>query len=338
MAADVSPDHVLDQLEKGQLSPYYLFYGPSEFQLEMVLNKIRETFVPETARDFNLQVFYAETGESKGPAPADILTAVRTLPFMSPNRLVIVRRTENFPAAALETFLPYLENPVESACLIFVSSKADFRTKFYRRIKDLGRAVQFRNLSEGQVVPWIKRMAKDIGLDMQTPACVYLHQVIGNRSMDLYSELEKLYLRYGNRTIGMEEVKALTIYSRIHSIFELMDEISSKARARSVSVLKRFLEEEGKEEVFGILGMLNRQMRLLWQTKSVLERGGRNADVARKLRLQPFQVKKLTQQATNWSSEELEQAFHLLYQADGLLKSGAKGHLVLENIIFSLCA
>jgi DNA polymerase-3 subunit delta len=338
MPADVSPDHVLEQLEKERLSPYYLFFGPSEFQLEMVLNKIRETFVPETARDFNLQVFYAETGESKGPEPADIIAAARTLPFMSPNRLVIVRRTDNFSAAALETFLPYLENPVDSTCLIFISSKADFRTKFYRRIKDLGRAVQFRNLNEARVVPWIKRMAKDIGLDMQTPACIYLHQVIGDRSMDLYSELEKLYLRYGNRTIGMEEVKALTIYSRIHTIFELMDEISSKAGARSASVLKRFLEEEGKEEVFGILGMLNRQMRLLWQTKSVLERGWRSADVARKLHLQPFQVKKLTQQVRNWSSEELERAFHLLYQADGLLKSGAKGHLVLENIIFSLCA
>ena len=92
-------------------------------------------------------------------------------------------------------------------------------------------------------MPWIKRTAEDLGLNIETQACAYLQQIVGNSSMDLYSELEKLYVRYGSMNIGVDEVKELAIYSRIYTIFELMDEVSKKS-AKSLSLLNKFLEEE----------------------------------------------------------------------------------------------
>ncbi len=58
MPGDLPPDDVLKSLEKAQLAPYYLFYGPGEFRLEKVLDRIREGFIPESARDFNLEILY----------------------------------------------------------------------------------------------------------------------------------------------------------------------------------------------------------------------------------------------------------------------------------------
>jgi DNA polymerase-3 subunit delta len=332
MSEDLTPEYVLNQLEKGQISLFYLFYGPSEFRLEMVLSRIRETFIPEPSRDFNLQVLYGDKTE-----PAEILDAARSLPFMSDSRLIIVRRTESFSPAALESFIPYLDRPVDSTCLIFVSSKPNFKTKFYRKIRDLGQAVNFKKLSDRQVIPWIKKTAKDLGINIEDQACAYLQQIAGNRMMELHAELEKLYLRYGKSTVGLEEVKALAIYSRIYTIFELMDEVSFKRRAESILVLNRFLEEEDSDGPLRVLGMLNRQIRLLWQTKTVREAGGRTGDVGRKLRLPPFLASKMLQQSKHWKTHDFERAFRLLYQADGLLKSGAQGHLVLENLVLSLC-
>ncbi|MBC8459390.1 MAG: DNA polymerase III subunit delta [Deltaproteobacteria bacterium] len=335
MPKDLTPEYVLGQLEKGHLFPFYLFYGQEEFQLENALNKIRNTFIPEDARDLNIQIFYGEKKDDITD-PADILDAARTLPFISPNRLIIVRRTDKFPASALESFIPYLDKPAESTCLIFISQKPDFRRKFYSKIRKLGRAVNFRKLSENKIVPWIKRTAEDLGLNMETQACAYLQQIVGNSSMDLYSELEKLYVRYGNMNIGMDEVKELAIYSRIYTIFELMDEVSEKS-AKSLSLLNRFLEEEGKDGINALIGMLNRQIKLLWQTKLIVEEGGQKSDVMHKLNLRDFQVKKFMPQSKHWSIEDLERAFHLLYQADGLLKSDSHKHLVLENLVISLC-
>jgi len=332
MPGDLTPEYVLKQLEKGKLSPVYLFYGPNEFRLERALRRIRETFIPETPRDFNLQIFYGDKTE-----PADIMDTARSLPFLSHNRLIIVRRTESLSPAALESYIPYLERPVESTCLIFVSSKTDFKRKFYRKMRELGQAVNFKKLSDRQVIPWIKKTAKELDLNIEDEACAYLQQLVGNRLMDLHAELEKLSLRYGEKVVGLEEVRAVAIFSRIYTVFELMDEVSFKRRGESISVLNRLLEEEGSDGYLKVLGMLNRQIRLLWQTKTVNDKGGGAADVSRKIKLPSFLVSRIVQQSKHWKTTEFERAFHLMYEADGLLKSGAHGRVVLENLVFSLC-
>lgn len=332
MPGDLTPEYVLKQLEKGQLSPVYLFYGPNEFRLERALSRIREAVIPETSRDFNLRIFYGDKTE-----PADIMDTARSFPFMSHSRLIIVRRTESLSPAALESYIPYLDRPVESTCLIFVSSKTDFKRKFYRKVRELGQAVDFKKLSERQVIPWIKKTAKELDLKIEDQACAYLQQLVGNRLMDLHAELEKLSLRYGKKVVGLEEVRAVAIFSRIYTVFELMDEVSFKRRGESISVLNRLLEEEGNDGSLKVLGMLNRQIRLLWQAKTVSDKGGRAADVSRKIKLPSFLVARIVQQSKHWKTDDFERAFHLMYKADGLLKSGAHGRMVLDNLVFSLC-
>ena len=133
------------------------------------------------------------------------------------------------------------------------------------------------------------------------------------------------------KDLFIEEVKELAIYSRTYTIFELLDKISFKRCAESISILNRFVQEEGRDGILRLVGMLNRQIRLLWQTRSIIEQGGRFSDVMRKLGLKDFQ-------SQLWSKDDLERAFQLLYQADGLVKSGSQEHLVLENVLLSLCA
>ena len=92
MGAELAPEKILRALQKGKLGPYYLFHGPGEFRLEKVLEKIRAGFVPPPAQDLNVEILYG--GEI---GPAEIVVRARSMPFLSSNRLIIVRRTEKFP-------------------------------------------------------------------------------------------------------------------------------------------------------------------------------------------------------------------------------------------------
>lgn len=332
MARDIQPESVLRQLKKGTLNPVYLFYGESHFRLEKVLTEIRDTFIPETARDLNEQLFYG--GETQ---PSTILDSARSLPFMSPNRLIIVRRTENFPPSALEAFLPYLEKPVPSTCLIFVSGKTNFKLRFYKWMREEGWSVGFHRLRDREIIPWLRRTAREMGTDMDGEACAFLFQMVGNRLQDLYSELEKLSLRYGQGPVGREEVKELAIFSRAYTVFELMDEVSFRRSESSLRVLNRFLEEEDRGAALKVLGMLNRQIRLISHTKRVLEGGGQVKDLPRKVGIPGFLGNKIAEQSRKWNFEEIEDALHLLYRSDGLLKRGSSERTVLENIVISLC-
>jgi DNA polymerase-3 subunit delta len=333
MPADLHPEEVLKSLEKGQLAPFYLFYGPGEFRLEKTLEMIREGFIPEAARDLNQELFYG--GEVRS---SEIINHALSLPFLAQNRLIIVRRTENFTADELENFIPYLENPSESTCIIFVSGKTNFNMKFYKRFRSSGRAVNFGKLRENQVTPWIKRMAGELGLKIDGQTSVYLQHVVGNSLGDLYAELEKIQIRFGKKTIEMEDVEKLVIHSRVYTIFEFMNVVSEKNPGRSLQVLKRVLEEEdSRGGPLRVLGMLNRQVRLLWLSKEIADKGGRAKDVAKALGVPPFSARDFIKFSKNWTPGELERGIQLLYRADGLLKSGSRPGPVLENLVLSLC-
>ncbi len=332
MPAELTPEIVLNHLKRGGLGPVYLFYGPDDFLLEKVLKQIRETFLPEAARDFNLHIFDGDGSINSG----DVLDAARSLPFLSSNRLVIVQRTDRMASVNLEAFLPYLEKPVDSTCLIFVALKPDFRLKFFNLCKKLGYVVNFKELNDRQVLPWIKATARELGLNINMEACRHLQEIVGNGSRTLHMELEKLYLRHGSKEIGIAEIKELSIFSRMYTVFELMDEISHRRKAQSLSILNRYLEEEGRDAAFGIIGMLTRQIRIIFQAKIFTSERIPRGELAKKLGVPGFLVNKILDQARSWREEDLEKALVLLYQADGRLKSGSQAHLVLENFVLSL--
>lgn len=335
MARDLQPEDVLDRLEKGRLDPFYLFYGTGEFRLELVLDRIRATCIPEGSRDFNQEILYGD----KKLNPEEIVGRARSMPFMASNRLIIVRRTEALNAAQLTRLIPYLEQPAETTCLIFVSSKANFSLKFYKTIREAGLAVAFDELKEKQVGAWIRRTAKELDIEVEPDACDILQEIAGNRLRDLHGELEKLSLRHGaGGRIGAKEVRELAVQSRSFTIFELVEKVSIKDEAAALVVLARFLEEEGRREAsLGVIGMLNRQVRLLWQAKPLAAGGGGAEQIARELSVPIFAARRLMSQSKLWSERELERALYSIYEADGLLKSGSRANPLMESLIVSIC-
>jgi DNA polymerase-3 subunit delta len=335
MARELLAMDVLKSLEKGDLAPVYLFYGQDEFTLERTLSRIKEEFIPGSSRDFNLEICY---GGDENADPYDIINRAETMPFLAGRRLVIVRRTEKFTTDQLEKFLPYLEDPVESTCLIFIASKTDFRIIFYKRIKDMGLAVNFTEMKGRQVVPWIRQRARELGINISEDACIHLQEIVGDRPIDLYNELIKLQLRYGDRKIGEEEVKEMAIYGRTYTIFNLLDHLSIKDIGGSLLALKSFLEEEDKRlGPLRLTGMLNKQICLLLQTKAILENGGRSKDLVKKLGVQSFVAEKLVKQSAHWSTDDLEKGIALLHRADRLFKSGSRPEPLFESLFMSLC-
>jgi DNA polymerase-3 subunit delta len=242
MANDLQPEDVTLALKKGKLAPFYLFYGPNEFLIEKLIDNIRERYIPENARDFNVEICYG--GEVN---PSDVINRAQSVPFLSSNRLIILKRTDAYRAEQLNKFVPYLEKPVDSTCLIFLSEKTDFKNKFYKTIRGAGLAVNFSELKNFQVIPWIQATARDMGLNIDRDACAFLQDITGGGLRKIYGELEKLKISFGDKKVNESDVKELAINSRMYTIFELMDALSEKRTAELLSALSRFLDEEDKK-------------------------------------------------------------------------------------------
>lgn len=332
MPVELSYGHLLKQVEGGRLEAFYLFFGAGEFLREAALKKIRETCVDEAGRDFNLRVFY---GDKTGAG--DILDFARSLPFMGSRRIGIVRKAEALASETVNDLVQYLKDPSPTTCMIFVASSPDFRKSFFKFIRDMGRSVHFKDPSEYKIPEWIAQTARGLGLEMDSEACGCLREIVGADPMDLYPELEKLALRYPGGRIGVREVRENAVNSRSYTIFELMDAISLRRLDKALPVLRRFLEEEGRDAVLRVVGMIVREIGLLWQCKTASASGQGVEEISKKLGVHRFAIEKLLPRCRLWRPEELEKSIITLHQADGGIKTGAPVDIVLERVLIALC-
>ena len=90
MQSELSPERILAQTEKGQSFPVYLFYGQGEFRMERLLTRMKETIIPESARDLDLHIFYGgKPGTPDYTSPATIIDTARSFPFLAEKKLII---------------------------------------------------------------------------------------------------------------------------------------------------------------------------------------------------------------------------------------------------------
>ena len=80
------------QIEAGRPDPIYLIYGDDEIE-KSALATAFTALIDEGLRAFNIQRFHAVdmmTGDKLVEGVASITTAVRTLPMLSPRRVIFV--------------------------------------------------------------------------------------------------------------------------------------------------------------------------------------------------------------------------------------------------------
>ena len=178
----------------------------------------------------------------------------------------------------------------------------------------------------------------DLQVDQESSA--FLYQMVGSSLRDIYSEIQKLSLRFPGARIAVPQIKELATYSRLFTVFDLVDHISQKDIPRAFEVLHRLFATQGRESkaILGIVGMVARQIRLLLKTKSGLRLGRGKRGVVETLKpLPPFVIDKCINQERLWKEWELQEALNHLYDSDGLIRTGSKGDLVLETLIVQLC-
>ena len=200
--------------------------------------------------------------------------------------------------------------------------------------------MQYKKLSERQAYAWIQKRAKELEISIETDASGFLLQMVGSDMRELFSELSKLSLRHPRSRIGVGEIKELATFSKLFTVFDLVDHVSQKKATDAIKVLGRLFETQGRDtgSILGVLGMLARQIRLLLKTKSGLKKGKGNKGATETLKpLPPFVIQKCIAQEKFWQEKELEEALNHIYDADGLIRAGSKGDLILENLVFALC-
>ena len=85
-------DSILRKIDRGEVSPAYLFYGPDAVNIYKNKDELIKKLIPESLRDQNLKEFYASGTRpiSLSNIMADVLDDLLTVPFLFESRKVVV--------------------------------------------------------------------------------------------------------------------------------------------------------------------------------------------------------------------------------------------------------
>lgn len=242
---------------------------------------------------------------------AAVFAAVRSVPFLSPRRMVVVK--DLFGDAkkdVVQPLLDALEHTPESTIVVVweQAEVAAFEKKpAYKTMMGWSdvHAYPCATPTGAALDGWIAERVRQMGATMQPTAAREIAVRVGGDMVRISQELQKLVAYAGTVTIDRSMVEQMVRPSMDGDVFAFMDSLASSRRGQAVDALAQ--ERVAGSNAFYLLSMFTRQIRLLLSARSLLDTQPMVSKpaAAEALGVHPFVAQKLLQHARLYTLDEL---------------------------------
>jgi len=327
---------------------FYVLHGDDDIAIEQTVKKLRDGMGDSANADLNTDEF-----EGEDTTVADILAAVKSFPFLADKRLVIVKGfiswitrkgAGQIGKKAVERLEAELPNLPDYARLVFVErGELSANNKIAKLAKSHERGYEKAFNAPKDTTDWIIKRAKaQYSVEIQPQAAHAIASVTGTDLRRADNELVKLvsYIDDEDRPITEADVALLTPYVAEANVFAMIDALALGNRRQALTLMHQSLNENPRDDGFGLFALIVRQFRLLLLTREHLADGGsyNNNDVASAIGVRSgWQAGKLVKQSRSFTVEELDRIYRRLQQYDVEMKTGKiKPRLALDLLVASL--
>lgn len=257
--------------------PVYLLFGREQVLIEDVLGRLLAGVRQDADADPDVQTLHGH-----GTSCEQIAGELANLSLLGAGKVVVLRDSQRMRApeqAKLAALLPKL-GPGSLLVMLAGEPTYDSRTKkrkllsekLEESVRAVGVTIEFPSFREQDAERWVLASAKDAGVKVDPQAASRMVQLAGVDLMRLRNELEKV-IGYAGRAgmVTVEDVELVVSRSPEATVFELIDAIGAQRPDRALASLKVLLDAGEPEQ--RILALIARQIRLLWQTKYLVENG-----------------------------------------------------------------
>lgn len=297
----------------------FLLYGQEQFVLNAYLEKAIEAALINSDKTMNLDIFNSPTTDIQ-----NIIDAMDTLPFLGDKRVIIIKEFDLFNsknASKVEKLLSAIDNIPESTVLFITETDIDKRSKLYKQMNKQGICVEFKPLSESELIQYIADRLNKSNKRIERSVAQHFIHTIGFELVHINNELEKLISYCQDKEIiTTEAIDEICTKSVENRIFELVDCMGTNKRELALKLYYDLLML--KEPPMRIHFMITRQFRLILQTKLLLEQKADNQTILSSLKIPPFVLNKNIKQAKSFTVERLKQALNDCLKVEVDMKTG----------------
>ncbi len=317
-------------IKAGKIDSVYVFAGQEEFLKRQIVELIKAHLFKNSSSEFNQDVFYGEeAGLDK------VLDTIRTQPFLSERRLVILKNSEKFSVHDKKIVEFLKENKSKNVFILETQKK--LTDKFIKKVTPFSTAVLFDPLQGADLNKWVGAHAKSKGKSISYNAIALLIEKIGNDLEGIINAVNKLCLYAADqKTLSEQDIEVLIKKTREDTRFTFLNALMSKQTSQAL-VMANELSRNGKH-VTDLIGLINWQFKRIDKMRQLQTKGYTQEQIIQALKLTPYVYNIVKKQAGKYSDKQLEKGFNLLLDCDMEIKQGLKSPgLTLETLIVRLC-
>jgi DNA polymerase-3 subunit delta len=333
-----------------------ILHGDDEFGIERELKALITEFTSMEMGDLNFTRL-----DAAADRPEVILTAIQSVPFFTPQRLVVLDNplpvsrqkkgeeedsgdeTDAAPGGKLsdkkQKIIGWLNSAPETTRLVLVIadvSKFDWNTKqttwtvlkdshyLMKWVKEHAQIAAVKGFalpSQKEMAAWVRREGSARGLRFNEAAAAELAAYTGTDTRQASQELEKLDLYLGIRR--EVELDDIAAICTFTSSAKIWDMLDAVGNRDTRQAIGLYHQVLESEDPVSIFRQLIGHFRQLLMTREALSAGPQDPQsLSAILKILPFQAKKFQTQAPGFSRDELRQAYQWLLTIEEDSKSG----------------
>jgi len=342
-------------------APVMLLYGDSEILKQRATRVIIDARLTPEQRADGLSSLAA--GEHD---PRQLAAQLGSRSLLASERVFILKRVDDLNADDQRLLAAALERLPDTTAVVMTCAETG-KGKKPKVVKELAEVAKQRGQIAHIIAPEKDALSRWIITETEqydraiTPQAVQLLRELTDDDVDmLVGEIEKVATYIGDRRqIQQTDVETVGFSSQQGDIWKMMDAIGNRQPAQALQELEQALPPGPvRGEALGLLGMISRQLRLIWQTRVAAREGhrlDRSTDLPKELTSKfPSQHnvagvvgnrqwlgKKMIAQARKFSDGQIALALDRVHQTDAALKGQADQAIdertALEALIVELC-
>jgi len=301
----------------------YLFYGLEQYLIDLEVNKIINNI-----NHINVNKYDLEESTIK-----NIIEDACTISLFEEKKVIIVNNAYIFTGSTnkkqveqnTKILEDYINNYDKNTTIIFIinKDKLDSRKKIVTLMKEKALVKEFNPINNTS--SFIINLFKPYTINNNS-----LNLFIDRVGSNLYlieQEINKIKIYKDNDLIiNSEDILKLTNKNIDLDIFKLIDNILLKNKETAIECYQEMLKYG--EEPIAITIMLANQFRIMYQAKCLIKKGYSEKNIADKLEIHEFRIKKGLEKARLFSEAELLKYLEQLADLDEQFKKG----LIDKNI------
>jgi DNA polymerase-3 subunit delta len=310
----------------------YVIGGKDKFLSDAECERVVGGLLSEEERAMSLYQVRGQEAEA-----VDVLDELRTAPFLSAKRVVVVREADKFISENREILEKYFDNPSRTGVLILTVQTWRKNTKLAKKLSSVGRFLEVGEVKGWQLPKYVANYAKmKCNKVMSEMTAGLLVELAGDEAGAACREVEKLAVYVGDRkTIKSEDVEALTGHNRQFGAFAVIDSIIKGNTAQAVCRLRNMFDTD-KDAEYRVVGAFAFHFRRVFRAKVMLDEGLNSNQVAGKLGIR-WGKEEFFEQVSGMSLKRTGTILRELARIDYSIKTGGTScRVAIEQLVMKL--